>query len=205
MLNTLIALTETEEFEDSGSFRFYSAHSTPGSMTLGLLLFPGDGIDRQHWQIACFGVRDFSLRGEFADDLHLVSEHPILLPFTERVTDLHFYSPSPDPMATVGALFERHRQLVGSWIPFEQFLNRLPLPELLVAQSGQLASGPVSLMEAYLDVLTERGIRSSVLPSSPPKVWDGQDWIVLNTPLSALILQNSYVIAERFDARQVEI
>jgi hypothetical protein len=204
MLDTLIALTETGEFEDSGGFRFGLAQSTADGLLLELFLVPGDGGDEQHWRVECFGVRDHLLRGEFFG-LQVVSEHPVLLPFAEQVTDLHFYSASPNPMATVGALFERHRELVGSWIPFERFLNDLPkgLSQLLAASSGQLASGPVSLLEAYSRVLGEHGIRSSMLPSRPPKFWDGEKWVVSSSPLRALIFESSYVVAERFDAQKV--
>lgn len=207
MLDTLIALTETGEFEDSGGFRFHSAQSTREGMVLELFLVPGDDGGEQHWRVECSGVRDFLLRGEFADSLRVVSEHPVLLPFTEQVTDLHFYSPSPNPVATVGALVERHRELVGGWIPFERFFNVLPktLSQLLAASSGQLASGPVSLMEAYLRVLSEQNIRSSLLPSRPPKFWDGEKWVVSDIPLQALVLESSYVVAQRFDAQKVVV
>jgi hypothetical protein len=204
MLDTLIALTKTGEFEDSGGFRFGLAQSTAEGMALELILVPGDGADEQHWRVDCFGVREHLLRGEFSG-LQIVSEHPVLLPFTEQVTDLYFYSASPNPMATVGALFERHRDLVGSWIPFERFLNVVTkgLSPLLAASSGQLASGPVSLMEAYSSVLGEYGVRSSMLPSRPPKFWDGEKWLVSSIPLRALVFESSYVVAERFDAQKL--
>lgn len=207
MLDTLIALTETGEFEDSGGFRFSSARSDRDRLLLELFLVPGDGGDEQHWQIECSGVRDYFLRGEFSGELRVVSEHPVLLSFTEQVTDLHFYNASPNPMATVGALFERHREIVGSWIPFEHFLNVLPkkLSQLLEASSGQLASGPVSLMEAYSHVLGEHGVRSSMLPSRPPQFWDGEKWVVSSIPLRVLILERSYVVAERFDAQKLVV
>jgi hypothetical protein len=108
-------------------------------------------------------------------------------------------------MATVGALFECHRELVGGWIQFERFLNVLPkgLSQLLAASSGKLASGPVSLMAAYSRILGEHGIRSSMLPSSPPKFWDGEKWLVSSIPLRALIFESSYVVAETFDEEKV--
>lgn len=204
MLDTLIALTETGEFEDSGGFRFHSAQNTPDGMALELFLISGNDSEEQHWRIECSGVRDFLLRGDFADSLRVVSDHPVLLPFTELVTDIHFYSPSPNPIATVGALLECHRELVGDWIPFERFFNILTktLSQLLAASSGKLASGPVSLMKAYSHILNEHGVRSSLLPGRPPKFWDGEKWVVSNIPLQALILGNSYFVAEKYDAQK---
>lgn len=206
MLDTLIALTKTDEFEEGG-FRFHSAKNTPDGMVLEFFLVPGNGGDEQHWLVECSGVRDFLLHGEFADRLYEVSEHPVLLPYTEQVTELFFYSPSPNPIATVGALFESHRALVADWIPFERFINIFPkgLSQLLATSSGQLAAGPISLLSAYSRVLTEHGVRSSMLPGRQPMFWDGAKWEVSDIPLRALILESSYVVAERFDAQQAKV
>jgi hypothetical protein len=205
MLDTLIALTETGEFEDSGGIHFASADRTTDGLLLKILLVPGDGREEERWQIVCSDVWDFRLHGEFAEELRVVSEHPVMLPFTEHVTSLYFYSPAADPLATVGALWERHRQLVGSWLPFERFLNVLPkgLSALLAASCGELASGPVSLMQAYAQVLIEQGIRFSLLPPQPPKFWDGDQFVAPTRPLEALVFTDSYVIAERFDAERL--
>jgi hypothetical protein len=204
MLDTLIALTETGEFEDSGGLRFHAAQIKPEGMVIELFLVPGDGSSEQHWQVECSGVRDFLIRGEFAGGLEVFSEHPVLLAFTEQVTDLYFSSASPNPIATVGALFERHKEMVGSWVPFERFLNVIPkrLSELLAASSGQLASGPVSLLAAYSTVLREHGVRSSLLPSRPPKLWDGGKWVISDIPLQALILESSYIVAQAFNEKK---
>ncbi len=205
MLDTLIALTETGEFEDSGGFRFVSVQQMPDGLQLEVALIPGDDADKQRWRIQCVGVRDYRLHGEFAEGLRVVSEHPVLLPFTEHVADLYFSCPAPNPLATVGALWERHRQSVGSWLPFEQFLNVLPqgLAVLLAASSGKFASGPVSLMQAYAEVLTEHGVSSSMLQPRPPKYWEGEQWVVPASRLHALIFDTSYVVAQRFDAERL--
>ena len=77
------------------------------------------------------------------------------------------------------------------------------LSQLLAGSSGLLADGPVSLMEAYSRVLGEHGIRSSMLPSQPSKFWDGEKWIASNVPLQAVIFENSYVVAERFNPKRL--
>ena len=202
MIDTLIALTETGEFQDCGGLRFLSVQQSPDGLQLELALIPGDGGDEQRWRIQCGGVHDYRINGESAENLQVVSKHPILLPFTEQAADLYFSGPAPTPLAITGALWERHRQLAGSWLPFEQFLNVLPkgLSVLLSASSGQLASGPVSLMQGYSEVLADYGVRTSMLQPRPPKVWDGIQWVDPSSRLQALILTTSYVVAERFDA-----
>jgi hypothetical protein len=207
LFETLTALKETSEFEDSGGFRFCSAQRIANDIALELFLVPGDGSNEQQWRIDCSGIREYLLQSEFSDDLCVLSEHPVLLSFTEQVTDVYFYCASPNPIATIGALFECHRELVDDWIPFEKYLNVLPkrLSELLASSSGKLASGPVSLMEAYSRVLSEQGIQSSMLPSRPPKFWDGEQWVVSNIPLRALVFDGSFVVAEKFDARRLGV
>jgi hypothetical protein len=205
MLDRLIALTETGEFEDSGGFRFSSIEETSDGLILEVTVVPGDETDEQRWSIQCSSVREYRMYGEFATEVRVVSEHAVLLPFTEHVTQLYFSCPAPNPLATVGALWERHRQLVGSWLPFERFLNVLPngLSGLLaVSSGGQLAGGPVSLLQAYAEVLTDHDVRWSLLPPRPPRYWDGGQWIVSMHPLHALVFDRSYVVAERFDAER---
>jgi hypothetical protein len=207
LFDAIVELTKNWEFENSGGLRFRSSQCTADGVVLDLFLVPGNGSNEQHWQIECSGVRDYLLRNEFCVGLHVVSEHPLLLPFTEQVTKLYFYSASPNPIATVGALFECHRALVDTWIPFERFINVLPkkLSQLLAASSGLLADGPVSLMEAYSCVLGEHGIHSSMLPSQSPKFWDGEKWVVSNVPLQAVIFESSYVVADRFNAKRLTV
>jgi hypothetical protein len=203
MLETLIALTETGEFDDSGGVRLSSVQEASDGLVLELIVLPGDDTEQQ-WSVQCSSVREYRLHGEFANGVHVFPEHPVLFPFTEHVTGLYFSCPAVNPSATVGALWERHRHLVGVWLPFERFLNVLPkgLSALLASSSGHLASGPVPLLQAYAEVLTEHGVRSSLLPSRPPQYWDGEQWVVPANPLHALVFGYSYVVAERFHAER---
>ncbi|SPP65551.1 hypothetical protein [Nitrospira lenta] len=205
MLNTLISLTETGEFEDNGTIRFESAQGTQDGFLLDFGVNPGDETGEQRWRIRCSGVRDYRLHFEFTESIRVVSEHPILLPFVEQVTSLFFTGPAQNPLATVGALWECHRRLVGSWFPFERFLNLLPngLSELLATSGGQLASGPVSVMKAYADVLTAHGVRLSMLPPRSLKYWNDGQWVIPNHTLHTLILESSYVVAETFDGERL--
>src|SRR5688572_18505611 len=100
MLDTLIALTETGEFEDSGGFRFSSVQEASDGLILEVIVVPGDDSEDQQWSIQCSSVREYRLHGEFADRVRVVSEHPVLLPFIEHVTDLYFSCPASNPLAT---------------------------------------------------------------------------------------------------------
>ncbi len=201
MLDKLIAITETEDFEGAGGVRFISAKQAPNELHLKIVIVLNSGSE-QPWQIHCFGVRDFKLNGEYSGGLALRSNHPVLLPWIEGTTDLYFSSAASNPFATLGALWESHHKLMGRWAPFENFVNTLSkgVSPLLRASSGKLASGPESLMNAFANVLDEHGIRFSILPPRPPKYWDGEKWINQTTSLHALVFETSYVVAERFEA-----
>lgn len=93
MLDTVITLMETGEFEDLGSLRFSSIRETREGLMLGITVLPGDGTKEQRWSILCSSVREYRLQDKFADKVRVVSEHPVLLPFAEDVTDLYSRAP----------------------------------------------------------------------------------------------------------------
>jgi hypothetical protein len=202
MLDELIRLTEAYD-EDHGGFRFQSAQDNASGLTIDIDFIPEDGDKEQRRHIEAVEVRDFLIRHEWMPWLELVREHPVLLPFFEDVSDLYFYSPSPSPLELEGDLLECHRRLVGDWIFFGRFLNATygkGVASFLASASGMFASGPASLMKAYAQVLTKHGVRTSIASQRPPKYWDGMQWKVQSAELHALLLGNSYIIAEQFQA-----
>lgn len=202
MLDELIAITEAYG-EEHGGFRFQSAQASESGLAIDIDFIPEDGDKEQRWRVEAVEVRDFLVRCEWMPWLELAHEHPVLLPFSEDVSDLYFYSPSPNPLELEGDLPECHHQLVGDWISFGRFLNamhRKGLANFLASASGMFASGPVSMMRACAQVLTKHGVRTSIAGQRPPKYWDGMQWKVQTAELHALFLGTSYIIAEQFQA-----
>jgi hypothetical protein len=153
----------------------------------------------QSWRIVCVGVCDYLLRCEYLASLELVEAHPVLLPFTEKFDSLYFTTASDNPMATAGALFQTHRRFVAGWIPFARFLNLgLELSALLTCSSGLLASGPVSLIQAYSRVLLDHGMRCSTVSTVTAQSRNRGGGTQTDKPLRALIFENSYIVAENF-------
>ena len=206
MLDALLALTETGEFEDNGGIRLDGVERGEATLALTLLVDLGDQSPRQRWRVDCAGVQRFELYDDWIDTLHTATEHPVLWDFTQPVVKLHFYGPARDPLAVVGTLYERHRALAGDWIPFHRYLNPFPTgtSALMRSTSGELASGPAPLISAYTQALTEQHVRSSTLPPRPATVWDGRQWVALPA-LRALLLERSFVIAETFSVSRTEV
>ncbi len=196
MLEGLISVTGTGEFEDCGQLEIRSIQPRRDRLHLELGVTDRTGGGEKVWSVECSGVREFLFRESFADFLRWESEHPVLLPFVERSASLYFYSASSDSEAVTGALMESHRNLVGDWIPLERFVNSLPggLSALLASSCGLLAVGPRSLIDVYSAVLARRNIRWSVLPGLKPEA---------SGSLRALILESSYVVAEGFSEERV--
>ena len=202
MLEQLLRLS-VEDYEENGGFCFRAIQFIPSGLTIDIKYIPGDGNDAQHWRIEATEVRDYVIRKEWMEEIEVADEHPILLPFTEAVTDLFFYQSPSDILKIVGDLLENHRKLVCDWIEFGRFFNAQTgksLASLLTNSSGMLASGPVSLMNTYAEVLNQNGIKNSLMKPRPPKYWNGEQWMEQKAPLHALFLGTSYVIAERFKA-----
>jgi hypothetical protein len=104
-------------------------------------------------------------------------------------------------LSVVGALYERHVDLVENWIPFHKYINsEIRLNELIAGSFGMLADGPEPLILAYEEVMQHYSFSTSHLESRPPMYWNNETWIEENTSLSVIILDESYVIAEGFEA-----
>ena len=101
-----------------------------------------------------------------------------------------FYGEATNALAVVGELFERHAAVAGGWIPFQRYLNFGTLSELIAGRYGMLADGPASLVLTYEEVVQRHGFSTSHHPSKPPA----------EASLSTLIFDESFVIAENFEA-----
>jgi hypothetical protein len=207
MLDALIALTETDEFENfGGCICVQSFNASVGDVDLVLAVKTGDASVEQVWQVHCTGVQQFHIQDRWVDTIDEATEHPLLWPFTDPLVTIYFRGPASTPLAIVGALYERHRELTGDWIPFHHYLNRYPggLSALLQTSAGEFASGPAKIIDAYAEVLAQHGVRSSRLQRGPAKIWNEQP-SVAPPSLQVLLLNQSFVIAEDFSATPDEL
>ena len=160
--------------------------------------------------VVATGVRDHQIGDANGGGVGLVddAQHPGLIAHTEPRETLHFEAPPGiDTDAVMGALFLAHRRAFDDWIAFDRYLdfNRYaserPPPEELLRADGTLVTGPRSLVACYRAVLDERGYSTRATSAPPPSWWDGERWRTDLTPLAMLHFGNSWVVAQRFDAR----
>ncbi|MGH9906254.1 MAG: hypothetical protein ACRD8U_11820 [Pyrinomonadaceae bacterium] len=102
-------------------------------------------------------------------DLAVFKDHVLLWHYTEPYILTTFYGNSSDSLAVIGALFERHLELVEDWIPFQRYLNsNVRLSDLIGGSFGMLADGPEPLVLAYEEVLQSYGFSTSHHKSTRP-------------------------------------
>ena len=141
-------------------------------------------------------------------EVYVAADHPLLWPQACIIASLSFYFREgvEEPLAVAAALHERHRELTDDWLPFEDFVNssaRAPLSARIALRYGTLAEGPVTLLEAYAEVLKGHGAATNLFSFRPPLCWDGARWAEAPDGLSACVLGESYIVARHFEAARV--
>ena len=205
MLDELLAVTNLVDFEDYGSLCLTCVEWSEDALTLSLHVSADEHPDfHPRWQVVCSGVREDCLSLGYAYGLQLSDDHAVLWPHAARRTSTSFYGKCENPSAVAGALYERHRELAGGWIPFHKFLNpEVRLTELIAGGFGMLAEGPEQLILAYEEVMRQHGFLTSHLDPTEPVYWGGGGWREERGALSALILDESYVVAENFMSKAI--
>jgi hypothetical protein len=206
MFDAFIEKVQSIDFEDYGTFEIVSAEFAVDKIVLNCSVSIDDGADlslNEKWQVECLGMVDHSLSLGFVDSIHFFDEHPLLIPYTETIRRLSFIGKAADPTAVVGSLYKAHHEIVGGWFPFKEYLNGFEITEMIEGGFGVLAEGPASLIAAYDEVLKRFGIRTTITDDREPTYWDDGLRLRSYNALSALVLDESYLIAERFNADHV--
>lgn len=158
------------------------------------------------WSITCEGPRRWLLGSEDFEPVALEREHPLLWEHTKDTCQLFFKGRPTHELPLVGALYQRHHDIAGDWIPFPRCFNAsgIKLPALLAGGHGLLAEGPTPLMEAYAAVLSEHEVRAKMLDPRPPQRLevrgDAHTWVKEDRDLIVLTLGDSFVVAKSFAA-----
>jgi hypothetical protein len=205
MLEELLAITNIADFESCGSLRLTRVEGSGATLILSLNVSADEYPDiHLRWRIVCSGVREDRLSLGNSHYFELSDDHVLLWPHASRRTLTSFYGRCENPSAVAGALYERHRELAGKWIPFDRFLNPgVRLTKLIDGGFGMLAEGPEPLILAYEDVMRRHGFSTSHHDSEKPRYWDGEEWVEEKAALSVLMLDESYIVAEEFVAEAV--
>lgn len=192
MLDELLEITRTGEFEDNGTIVLESSSWRGDAMTLAFRVDHGTGVTSS-WTIACSGVIEYSLRdNHYQVGLNLWNvDHPVLDQFTQPREGVYISRAPDDPDGTMGQLWSAHVQCVDDWVAFDRYLNtELPLRKLLESGSALVASAPIFLASVYVEVLGANRCEPSRVPGGPARASSAQ----------LLHFGDSYVVASRVAA-----
>jgi hypothetical protein len=138
-------------------------------------------------------------RAAFRAEIH--EDHPALVPLTAERAELYFRGSPEDPDDVGRRLHAAHERVVGPYLRFEKCVNaNLPLAELLRGGHGQIASGPLPVLDAYARVLETHNVSVRMVGRAPARTWDevAMRYRDLPTRLRVLDLGESFVVAQRF-------
>jgi hypothetical protein len=201
MLDSLINITGTGEFEDDGSFCITHAEYIDADLHLQLDLKLPNGTSASR-AILCRQPRSHHiLMAEHVDQLLISDNHFLIWPHSQPQFELYFHGRAQDSRTLLGALLMTHVQIFGENVPFPHFMNSAIFSQrvdLLNMGFGLLATGPETAITAYRTVLTDFHIRHSSPPPHEPKWWNGSSWQTEKESLYLLMMGDSFVVAPEF-------
>ena len=206
-MNDLLRIIASIDYEDYGSLQLIEVEQRGGNLSLVVDVTADEEPSLpRNIRIICHSSRESNISPNRYYDLRVTEDHVLLWHYARPHILMSFYGKVEDPLSVVGALYERHFEMVEGWIPFHEYLNSgLPLAELIRGTFGMLADGPDQLVLAYEAVMQRFGFTTSHHESSPADQmrWNGETWVQDSSPLSIMFLDESYVIAEAFTASPI--
>lgn len=206
MLENLISMLSSTDFEDYGTLFLKSAEWFDETRELKIKL--NIKIDEEpkfptNWTINCVNVRSQKLILGYAYDFTFDTNHVLSWEFF-KLCSISFKGKTDNSFAVVGALYKAHTEITNNWIPFKKYFNQLiNLDELISGGFGQLVnSAPVEVAVAYEKVMQEYGFLTSRSEEKLP-YFDERNWISKLRQLSTMIFDDSYIVAEIFEANPV--
>ncbi|MGJ3239486.1 MAG: hypothetical protein ACFE0Q_12320 [Anaerolineae bacterium] len=141
--------------------------------------------------------------GMTVNDVRVVDEHPLLYEYTTSPTAVFFRGTVDSPDTVVMDIAQAHATTFYPWRHFPQYLNmEQALSTLFESGGGLLGQMPAPLAERVVTILTHHGLEH--------KTAEGQPYIkqhdnpgLLQTPLQALLLGESYCVAYGFSIQEM--
>jgi hypothetical protein len=201
-MDDLLKIISSVDFEDYGTLQLMQVERRGEDLYLLLDVVADEepNLPRKI-QVACLSPRETNLSAGYYHDFSISQDHVLLWHYTKPHTSTSFYGKAPNSLSVVGALYERHVDLVENWMPLHKYLNpEVRLNELIAGSFGMLADGPEPLILAYEEVMQHYGFSTSHLESRLPMYWYNEMGVEENASLSVMILDESYIIAEGFEA-----
>jgi hypothetical protein len=159
------------------------------------------------WEIVCSGLREqtINLGSQSGFDFYDEAEdHVLKWHYTKPFCGISFYGATNNAYEVIGKLYEAHVSIAENWIPFQKdFNSSFSLAELISGKFGSLAGASLPLAEAYVKVMKKCGFSASHSKLRDPRYWNGKKFTDEVIPLSVMIFDERFVIAEKFTAAEL--
>jgi hypothetical protein len=208
VFDEFLALTESLEFEEAGQLTLvrFERNGPSATVTVDLRSNAAYGFPAQAWRLSCTDLRGWQLGPSPLDGAELLADHVLLAPYRDDHVTLGLKGAVRDARHAVADLWERHRAVASTWLPFGAYFNPgLPLADLLVCTSALLAEGPRRVLAAYADVVAAHGAEAYEIAARPPKRWTGTYWEDERRDVDLLVLgDDTWLVGNGFSAERTE-
>src|ERR1044071_7902131 len=204
MWDSFIKSIQATDFEDYGTFSIDSVNFKDDQLGMSCVIsLDDDQAMRSKWKIICSEVWQHRIALGSVDSIEFSTDHVLLWPFREARARLGFKGKVPDANSVVGALYEKHFEVVGNWFAFDEFMVSDWGPKRVLDSSfGIFAEGPLNLVSEYQKILQNFGVDTAITGHNAPLHWNGSE----RAPYvggAVLIFDDSFIIAESFDAQSI--
>ncbi|HMH23751.1 MAG TPA: hypothetical protein VK563_18320 [Puia sp.] len=155
---------------------------------------------QQKWLLQAVGLRKNRISSDYASNIIIKEDHPLLWEFTDSQCELYFNGQCTKPEGLFVELYKIYFELFRSAEPFKRCLNSNDPFQLIQENNGLLARGPKKLMTKYASCLTKYGLDYSIIGERPAKYWNGEIFNEERSDLKILFMNDTdtFIIAEDF-------
>jgi hypothetical protein len=160
----------------------------------------------EQWTVTAIGIREQRISLNFAENIMLKEDHPLLWTFHDTQCQLYFAGTCRDPAGLFLEMYHIHRRLYENYVLFEDSLNLTDFTRLFQLKGGLVSKGPRKLMSKYAEALTAFGLDFSIIGDWIPTIWNGEARVPERKDLKLLLMQQTktYIIAEDFVFTKIE-
>ena len=207
MIEDLKSTLSSVDFEDYGTLLLKNAEWFEETKELKLYLnvkideqsnFPSD------WKVTAVKVRTHKITLGYADNFDLITNHVLSWEHSKPLCSLSFRGKTNTVPAVIGELCQAHREIAGNWIPFDRYFNQMKLNDLISGGFGQLIyDAPSEIADVYENVMREYNFQTSRSKTRLPLYWNGEQMTSITVPPLTMIFDDSYIVAEHFEANPI--
>jgi len=179
------------EFDDEAGMLIESISYSEADLYLTFSIRFDEDTARQLWRVTINGIADEFVTRDWTQSINIYNEHPLLLEYSDRYTELYFKGTTDNSEALFIEIFESLMQMADNVTDISDYLfSPERVKELSQQGYGLFARGPKTILKLYEQCLIKQGIKPIFIGEKEPSLE--------NRSLKLLKLGKSYFIAKNF-------